>query len=69
MQGMLPLPELGPNAYTDGNVIAYEGTKYYRLCGFPVYNKLNGDQAPCIKQHGHISKMHEAIDGTSKLVV
>ncbi len=57
---------IGPECFTNGNVISYKGENYFRACEKFVYDRPDGVQSFCIKRVGHPGNFHEAYDGTTK---
>lgn len=58
---------LGPELFTNGDVISYKGENYYRACDYPVA-QVGGSQTHCVKRVGHPSHIHEDYDGRIKSV-
>lgn len=58
-----PYTMLGPECFTDGDVISYKGENYYRACNVFVADLEDGGQSHCVKRVGHPSKQHEDYDG------
>jgi hypothetical protein len=54
---------LGPECFTDGDVISYKGENYYRACNVLVSDLEDGGQSHCVKRVNHPSKQHEDYDG------
>lgn len=57
------LIDLGPGAFTNGEVINYEGYNYYKACDVWVSTNEDGVQAYCVKRVGHPGVLHEDYDG------
>ena len=61
-----PITKLNDTAFTDGEVINYEGENYYRACNAFVRHKPDGSTTFCVKRVGHDSAKyspHEDYDG------
>lgn len=59
---MEELIDIGPECFTNGNVISYKGENYYRACGSFVANLPEGGQSYCVKRVDHYGP-HENYDG------
>lgn len=57
------LIDLGPGAFTNGEVINYEGANYYKACDVWVTKLEGGGQSYCVKRVGHPGFLHEDYDG------
>jgi len=57
--------DIGPECFTNGNVISYKGENYYRACDAFVNDRSEeGGQSFCVKRVDHPGTIHEAYDGT-----
>lgn len=56
--------DIGPECFTNGNVISYKGENYYRACDAFVTDRPEGGQSFCVKRVDHPGTIHEAYDGT-----
>jgi len=58
--------KVGDSAFTNGNVISYEGENYYRACNYKVSDKPDGGTTYCVKHVDHRSNpnsLHEDFEG------
>lgn len=54
--------DIGPECFTNGNVISFKGENYYRACNEFVSDLPDGGQSFCVKRVGHAGNMHEDYD-------
>jgi hypothetical protein len=54
---------LGPELFTNGDVISYKGENYYRACDERVTTMADGGQSFCVKRVNHPGKIHEDYEG------
>lgn len=55
--------DIGPQCFTDGDVISYKGENFYRACGELVAELEGGGRSHCVKRIGHPGNQHEDYDG------
>lgn len=60
-----PFTTLGPECFTDGNVISYQGENYYRACAHQVTQNDDGSGSTCVKRVDHPGVRHEDYDGNT----
>lgn len=58
--------DIGPECFTNGDVISYKGENYYRACDAFVTDRPEGGQSFCVKRINHPGTIHEAYDGTTR---
>lgn len=58
--------DIGPECFTDGDVISYKGQNFYRACDAFVSDLPDGGQSFCVKRVGHPGKTHEDYEGRAK---
>lgn len=63
-----PYMNIGPEAFTDGDVISYKGENYYRACDIWVSDMIGGGQSFCVKRVNHPGKYHEDFEGVTRHV-
>lgn len=62
--------KLGPEMFTDGNVISYKGENYFKACSAFVSDRRDGGQTFCVKRVGHDPKNnHEDYNGLLREIV
>lgn len=61
------LTDIGPECFTDGDVISYKGENFYRACGAWVCDNPEGGAAFCVKRVGHPGDLHESYKGVLRL--
>lgn len=65
--GSKDLVDIGPEAFTNGEVISYKGDNYYRACDTLVtHQEGNGGKSFCVKRIGHPGKLHEDYYGNMR---
>jgi len=61
--------KVGDSAFTNGNVISYEGENYYRACNYLVKTNEDGSASHCVKHVDHRNNpnsLHEDFAGNIK---
>lgn len=61
------LIDIGPEAFTNGEVINYKGANFYRACDAWVSNLENGGKSFCVKRVDHPGDFHEDYNGLIRL--
>jgi hypothetical protein len=58
--------DIGPECFTNGEVISYKGENYYKACDVFVADLPDGGQCFCVKRVGHPGLVHESYDGLKR---
>lgn len=59
---------LGPECFTNGLVISYQGENYFKACEEFVFDLPDGGQSFCVKRVNHPGDIHEDYDGRTRKV-
>lgn len=65
---MEELVDIGPECFTNGEVISYKGENYLKACDKFVADHADGSRTFCVRRKGHPGGVHEDYDGVLKFV-
>lgn len=60
------LVDIGPECFTNGEVISYKGQNYFLSCAEYVSDLDDGGQSFCVKRINHPGHIHEDYAGTTR---